>query len=269
MDGHTTIITRAAEIAASKGILVVAAVGNDGDNSWHFLSAPSDANGDSVVAAGAVDASGVPASFSSYGPSADGRIKPDLAARGVSVPHPNTSGSIGGYADYRTQNGTSFSTPLIAGVATCLLGARPQATPREVIRAMRASASRKASPDVRVGYGVPNAATALALLAGGFAPTPRLAVSVAGPNPVLFARGPARFTVGVPLALCGARASVDVRDVMGRRIRRLWSGVVSCAPFPLTWDGLDDEGRATPAGLYLVDARVGSEHATLRLVGLR
>src|SRR6185369_11990717 len=92
MDGHTTIITRAAEIAASKGILVVTAAGNEGTNVWHYLTAPSDADGDSVIAVGAVDASGFPASFSSYGPSADGRIKPDLAARGVSVTTPTTSG---------------------------------------------------------------------------------------------------------------------------------------------------------------------------------
>src|SRR5262245_9976349 len=83
MDGHTTIVTRAAEIAASKGILVVSAIGNDGDAPWHYLSAPSDANGDSVLAAGAVDLNGNVASFSSYGPSYDGRVKPDLVAQGV------------------------------------------------------------------------------------------------------------------------------------------------------------------------------------------
>src|SRR5580765_2505451 len=86
MDGHTTIVSRAAEIAAAKGILVVNAVGNYGASTWHYLAAPSDVNGDSVIAVGAVDPNGVVASFSSYGPSADGRIKPDLVARGVSVP---------------------------------------------------------------------------------------------------------------------------------------------------------------------------------------
>ena len=265
LDGHTTTVTRAAEIAASKGILVVTAVGNDGDpgNPWHYLSAPSDANGDSLVAAGAVDASGAPASFSSYGPSADGRIKPDLAARGVQVA---TCGTSGAPDLYSARDGTSFATPLIAGLVACLLEARPRWSARDVVLALRASATRKGAPDDRVGYGIPNG---LAALSG--APTPqvaRLTLTSNGPNPVAFARGTGRFTLAVPASLCGASASVRVRDVLGRRVRDLWSGVVSCSPLPMTWDGKDDDGRPVSAGLYLVDVRAGNERATLRLVGL-
>ena len=269
MDGHTTIITRAAQIAASKGILVVAAVGNDGATAWHFLSAPSDAHGDSVIAVGAVDASGVPAAFSSYGPSFDGRIKPDLAARGVSVPTVDTSGDPQMYSIGR--DGTSFATPLIAGVAACLLQARPSWSARDVILAMRGSASRKAAPDDRVGYGIPNALAALNDSGPNPPPpmAPGLSLRSSGHNPVVFEQGPARFTLSIPASRCGTQAEVQVRDAMGRKVRDVWSGMVSCPALPLTWSGTDDEGRAVPAGLYLVDARVGSERLTLRIVGLR
>jgi subtilisin family serine protease len=268
MDGHTTIVTRAAEIAASKGILVVASVGNDGANGWHFLSAPSDANGDSVLAVGAVDGSGVPAGFSSYGPSYDGRVKPDLAARGTSVPTPGTSGDP---QLYSFRDGTSFSAPLVAGVAACLLQARPSWSARDVARALKASASRKAAPDDRVGYGIPNALAALTDSLSGPPPPggSTLALRSSGANPVVFERGAARFTLTIPAASCGTHTTVSVRDASGRKVRQVWSGMVSCPALSMTWDGTDDDGRAVPAGLYFVDVRVGSERVTLRLVGLR
>src|SRR5262249_12322090 len=104
MDGHTTVISQAAEIAASKGILVVAAVGNGGnDPTWLKVDAPGDVNGDSLIAVGAVNSSGVRAGFSSMGPTADGRIKPDLMALGVS----NTLvGVSGNPQSYETHSGT-------------------------------------------------------------------------------------------------------------------------------------------------------------------
>src|SRR6185369_11132193 len=106
MDGHTTDVTRAAEIAAAKGLLVVTAVGNEGQSPWRRLIAPSDANGDSVLAVGAVDAFGDTAAFSSVGPTADGRIKPDLVAQGVAVP---LVAPFGPGDTYESNNGTSFA----------------------------------------------------------------------------------------------------------------------------------------------------------------
>lgn len=93
LDGNTTIITKAADLAAAKGIVVVNSAGNDGSNSWKYISAPADA--DSILAVGAVDASGNYAAFSSIGPSYDGRVKPDVAAQGQNaiIGYPN--GNIG------------------------------------------------------------------------------------------------------------------------------------------------------------------------------
>jgi len=269
MDGHTTIISRAAQIAAQKGILVVNAAGNEGDKPWHFITAPADVNGDSLIAAAAVDLNGTPAAFSGYGPSADGRVKPDLAALGVN--YPLVSGTSDPNA-YRNESGTSFATPTLAGLAACVMQARPQWTPRQVILALRASASRHLSPNYRVGYGIPNGLLALDSTAGvPDGPTPHLSLSLLGSNPVVFSRGSASFDIALSAEMAGRWATLRVYDAQGRLVRELWSGVVWSSPLlpPASWDGRDDDGRAVASGLYIVDLRAGDEHVALRLAALR
>lgn len=128
MNGHTCPSSIAADIAVSKGILVLTSAGNSGNNSWHFLSAPSD--GDSVLAVGAVDADGDYVSFSSYGPSSDGDVKPNVAAKGAGSTIADPSGTIG------SGSGTSFSCPILAGAAACLLQAHPNRLVMEVKNAI-------------------------------------------------------------------------------------------------------------------------------------
>ncbi|MBI4945838.1 MAG: S8 family peptidase [Bacteroidetes bacterium] len=157
MDGRTTIVTKGASIASRKGIIVVASAGNQGNKSWHYISAPCD--GDSVLCVGAVDYTKTHSYFSSYGPSYDGRIKPDVMAMGqsVKVVWPGTSGVT-------SMNGTSFSAPLIAGLTACLKQKHPGSTNMEVINAIIQSADRYSNPDFTYGNGIPNACTADSLL---------------------------------------------------------------------------------------------------------
>jgi subtilisin family serine protease len=110
---------------------------------------------------GAVSATGARASFSSVGPSADGRIKPDVAAQGVGVKIARPDSATG----YATANGTSFSCPLTAGVVALLLQANPSATVDQVFHALRSTASQAAAPDNLLGYGIVDALAALRVLA--------------------------------------------------------------------------------------------------------
>ena len=120
MDGNSSRVTIGADIAASKGILVVTSASNQGNKKWHYIASPAD--GDSVLTVGAVDSTGVYAYFSSTGPTFDGRIKPDITAQGLATIIMGRDGKIG------KANGTSFSSPLIAGLSACLWQAFPELT---------------------------------------------------------------------------------------------------------------------------------------------
>jgi len=148
MNGHTTIAAKAAGLAAKKGIIVVVAAGNAGNVSWHYITTPADA--DSIVAVGAVSTSGVVGTFSSYGPSSDGRVKPEVASVGVGTALQTTIGTVG------FGNGTSFATPNMAGLITCLWQAFPEFSNKEIIQAVEKSSSIFPAPDNRIGYGLPD-----------------------------------------------------------------------------------------------------------------
>ena len=148
MNGNTTMAAIAADLAAKKGMLVFASVGNDGNGSWHYLGTPSD--GDSVIAVGAVNSSGLVGSFSSYGPSSDQQVKPDVASVGVSAVVQNTNNTIG------FNNGTSFACPNMAGLGTCLWQGFPEFNNIKIRSALWQAGSRSTNPDDRIGYGIPN-----------------------------------------------------------------------------------------------------------------
>ena len=149
MDGNTTLSARGADLAAKKGILCLFAAGNEGNSTWHFIITPSDA--DSVIAVGAVNTAGVVGSFSSYGPSSDGQIKPSVAAVGVAAVIANTTTGQPGFG-----SGTSFACPNMAGLTTCLWQAFPEVNNMRIITVMQESATRATNPDDRVGYGIPD-----------------------------------------------------------------------------------------------------------------
>ena len=158
LDGNTTIITKAADWAASKGILVVSAAGNSGGPPWYKITAPGDA--DSILTVGAVDSAGYIAAFSSRGPTFDGRIKPNTVARGLqSVIAINGGGIANG-------SGTSFASPISAGAVACLWQANPTATNMQLLYAIQQSSSQFSDPDSIKGYGIPNFCLASTILAG-------------------------------------------------------------------------------------------------------
>jgi hypothetical protein len=155
MDGNTALCTIAADLAVSKGIVVVNSAGNERITTWYHIIAPAD--GDSVIAVGAVDLQGGLASFSSAGPTFDGRIKPDVVARGVQTYCAWANGGYGG------ASGTSLSAPLVAGVCALLLEIHPDWTPIQVREALWHTASQADDPDNLYGYGIANAAEASGL----------------------------------------------------------------------------------------------------------
>ncbi|WP_421753358.1 S8/S53 family peptidase [Croceimicrobium sp.] len=148
MDGNTTVVTRAADWAASKGIVVVASAGNEGAGSWQRIGAPAD--GDSVLAVGATDGMGNYVNFSSRGPSYDWRVKPDVSAMGAGTTLINIVGQVS------SGFGTSFSSPCIAGMAACLVQAKPNVHGEEIAWKIRRSAHLFSSPNNTLGYGIPD-----------------------------------------------------------------------------------------------------------------
>ncbi len=153
MDGITTRCSRAATIAARKGMLVCVAAGNEGNKPWYYIDVPADA--DSILAVGAVTPQGSIAAFSSRGPSSDGRTKPDVCAvgSGTCLLHPDLTSPFYG-------NGTSFACPLIAGMAASLWSALPDENAMQIRNRIIRSADRYTSPDTNYGYGIPDAWTA-------------------------------------------------------------------------------------------------------------
>lgn len=204
LDGQTATITRAAQRAASRGILVVNAAGNEGRTPWRYVAPPAD--GDSVLAVGSVNWQGFASTFSGVGPTFDGRIKPDVAAPGEGVIVLGSAGELGG------ATGTSFSAPLVAGLAACLMQAAPSANPMQVIEALRKSGSRADRPDTLAGWGVPCGPAALRHLWGlTSVPEEKSAVGRLFPNPAA-----ASWSLEVPLEDSALRWRFDWYDGAGR-----------------------------------------------------
>ena len=153
LDGQHSLASRAASMLARKGIVLVNSAGNDGMGTWKKVNVPGDAH--DILTVGAVTPRGMNAPFSSIGPTADGRVKPDVMAQG------SPTAVISGRGTIIHQTGTSFSTPLVTGLVACLWQALPSKTALEIIDLVRRSASQYEHPDNIFGYGVPNFGAAL------------------------------------------------------------------------------------------------------------
>lgn len=156
MDGNTTLISKGAKIAASRGIFLVNANGNDGSNDWHYLGAPADVP--EIFSIGATFIDGSPAPFTSYGPNANGNYKPDVSVLGIAVRAFNPNG------DLNNSNGTSLASPIMAGAVATLMSAVPTASIEELKILIKESAHLYPNYNAQVGYGLPNFETILSQL---------------------------------------------------------------------------------------------------------
>lgn len=248
MDGNTTPVTQAADMAAARGLLVVNSAGNEGSNAWHFIGAPAD--GDSVFAIGAVNSQGTYASFSSTGPTFDGRVKPDVMAQGE-----NTA-VVSGWGYVQTGSGTSFSSPVTAGGLTCLWQSMLSHSAEEIRNAVRKTASRATDPDSLYGFGIPDLVNARVYLS-----TLDFTTQTGGP----FCLYPNPFTANPILLNKVSQAGVCNIEVIALtgQINQVQEVVLHPGE-PFLLKGFEP----LPAGVYLIRISTVTDQGVLRAVKL-
>ena len=244
LDGNTAVTTNGIDIAVGLGMVCVTAAGNEGNDDWYYIIAPADA--DSVISVGAVEESGEIASFSSHGPTADGRIKPEVCARGRQTwcISPNTT------TNYSQMSGTSLSCPLVGGAAALIRQAKPNWTAMEVHEAIIMTASMADSANNTYGYGILNAAAAVEYETTSgidqinyFPAQYHLLNTYPNPfNPSL------TIQVSTPL---GSLLSVDVFSYDGRFVANLYSGIQFTTVQTLNW-----KPGNVPSGIYFIRSSV-------------
>ena len=243
-DGQTAPMSIGAEIAVSRGMVCLIAAGNEGGG-WGgqcTLGIPADA--EHVLTIGAVDGNGNRAYFSSVGPTYDGRIKPDVMSMGQDT-------YVAGYGTYYNGSGTSFATPVMAGVVTCLRQANPYASVQEICDIIRQCGNRVDNPDSQYGYGIPDFSQALQLLSVQDKPEVQSEIISVYPNPTM-------GQVHVALKDC-THADVNVYDIMGRQLYQYSFNGLNHSTLESFLSGLE-------AGVYFINAKSDKGGQTLKLV---
>ncbi len=247
LDGDTALSTIACDAAAERGMIVVTSAGNEGNKAWRYVTVPAD--GDSVIAVGAVGLDGYISSFSSFGPTADGRVKPDFVALGENVRVVNTT-----FSDtYTYGQGTSYAAPALAGGIALMLQANPNWDYGDLISAMRGNATA-VGDEVRYGYGLVDMLKAAGLdepedVADGFK------VYDPYPHPVVFSSVTPRIFFPVSIPKEGLRIALSIFDFNGVTVFRgdsevIGSGELRDQDEALSWDGTNYSGEEVAPGVY-------------------
>ncbi len=213
LDGNTTRIAIASNIAASKGILLVISAGNSGNSPWKYISTPADA--DSVLTIAAINEEGIRADFSSVGPSADGDVKPNIASVGWDTYY------ISPFSEQIERgNGTSFSAPMVTGMVACLWQGLPEYTNMELIHLIEQNSSQYNAPDSLIGYGIPNFSKAYSQASGVNYSTPKDKILTLYPNP---------FNGILNLEINSSKEQnikIEIKNYLGQPIKTIFQGLL-------------------------------------------
>ena len=244
LDGKTAIVSRAASMARDRAIVVVVSAGNEGQNGWHYVTPPADADG--ILATGAVTSTGLKAGFSSFGPTADGRIKPDVVAMGQSTAVILPGGTTG------TGNGTSLASPLVTSLVAGLLQAYPTLKPSDLIQAIKLSADQSGAPNNAFGFGLPN-----------YVAVKNYLESITLTQDVMLYPNPAETTMRLAFnKLPEGPVNLSFYDAQGRLLLN--------SNMTLTWSGnpLDISLSNLGAGMYFLKVNTSVTVITLRFMKL-
>jgi serine protease AprX len=243
LDGNKAVVSITARKAVEKGMIVVCSAGNSGNDSWKTITFPADADG--ILSVGSVNSLGERSSFSSTGPTADKRLKPDVVALGSGTAVITGSGSAG------SASGTSLSSPLVACLAAGLIQAFPNSSPKEIYNAIINSASQFKKPDNSLGYGVPNFTIAKSYLKYGLLVD---AVSVF-PNPVSNQNLNILFKEPT-----GQSISLSIYDLYGKRLSDYTTSV--------TWNNnpIQYDFSLLPNGVYLLELKSTQSNLVVKVV---
>ncbi len=247
MDGNTTVVVKAAHIASEKGIIVVTSAGNSGNSTWRQITSPADIiNG---LAVGSVQLDYLRSGFSSFGPSADGRVKPDVVAMGSKAYLVNDNGTVS------QGSGTSFSAPQVAALVAGIWQAYPAFSALEILDAVRISADNVTTPDDEYGYGIPSFTAINNYLEAASTNKPILVY----PNPVADAE---ILTVKVLNPSKINAVEIELIDTTGK--------IISTSLYSVSWSNniASVEMRNLNKGMYFLKVLFDSESEAFRIVKL-
>ena len=242
LDGQTTIGARGANHAFDKGMILVTSAGNGGSSSFPTVGTPGDSPG--MLTIGAVDSNGDYVSFSSIGPTVDGRVKPDVMAQGLNAAVVSQNGTVS------TGSGTSFSSPIMAGAVASLWQARPEIPNGQIMQVVRESAHLFNNPTDEMGYGIPNFEDALTiLLTLGLEDQLRAEQFALYPNPI-------KTSVNVSFPNGVTEADVSLYNIIGEQILTVKISNVT------NWINLSELG----SGMYFATIKSNSKTNSFKLI---